>query len=268
MVNGISDSSGGKVFFGRKRPGPRGPRFKLKNYLLRAFPSPPDRCDYTLLASSALSQVYMNNTLGDCVIAMMAHVEDVWQGNSGGVPNIFTNGQIEAEYASIGGYVVGDDSTDNGCDEVTALNSWQRYGFSGLPPIQAWVQVDGSDSLEYRTAIYLFENILFGMELPDAWVQSMPQGSGFTWDAAGAPNPNNGHAFPACKYDAFNGCVYNETWGLQGILTDRAIAQYTTAQSQGAVYTALSPEILVRAQQRAPNGFNWTQLLSDIESMT
>jgi hypothetical protein len=62
---------------GRTRPVARGPRFSLRNYLMRGITPPPASCDYTKAAAPALANVYGNDTLGDCVIAGMAHVVGV-----------------------------------------------------------------------------------------------------------------------------------------------------------------------------------------------
>jgi hypothetical protein len=109
-------------------------------------------------------------------------------------PFIYTNKQIIELYSAIGGYVPGEPSTDNGCDEVTALNYWENQGApAGQRRIAGWLAVNAADSTGYRTALWLFENLYFGMELPDARISPMPSASGFVWDGAGAPDPNNGH---------------------------------------------------------------------------
>lgn len=250
---------------GRRRPIAKGPRLSLRNYLLKALPPPPATVDYRGRAFPALSQMYMNDTLGDCVIAGMAHVVGVLTSNAGD-PMIYSNDQIVQLYSAIGGYVPGDPSTDNGCDELTALNYWQQTGApAGSHKIAGYVSVDPSDPEEVRTALWLFENLFFGLELPDAWINPFPSASGFIWGVAGAADPNNGHCVIGCGYT--QGGVTIDTWGLAGVMTNAAIAQYCAEENGGALYSVLSSDAILAAHTKAPNGFDWTQLQADFQAI-
>ena len=57
---------------------------------------------------SSISQMYLNDTEGDCVIAEMCHSEGIFTGNANGGPVIFTPDQVNTLYSAIGGYVPGD----------------------------------------------------------------------------------------------------------------------------------------------------------------
>lgn len=250
---------------GRKRPVARCPRFSLYNYLMRGIPPPPPTCSYAKDASTALSDVYENDKLGDCVIAGIAHVVGVLTANAG-TPFIYTDQQIIALYSAIGGYVPGDPSTDQGCDEQTALNYWENNGApAGEHKIAGWLRVNAADPTEYRTALWLFENLYFGLELPDAWINPMPEASGFVWDAAGPPDANNGHCVAGVGYTAAG--VTIDTWGMTGLITNAAIDKYATSTANGELYTVVSQDSLNKATQKAPNGFDWSQLIADFELM-
>lgn len=250
---------------GRRRPTARCPRLSLHNYLIRGMPAPPATCDYTKGATTALANVYMNDQLGDCVIAGIAHVVGVLTGDAG-KPFVYTNDQIVALYSAIGGYVPNNPSTDNGCDEQTALNYWENHGApAGDHKIAGWLSVDGTNPEECRTALWLFENLYFGLELPDKWVNPMPAESGFTWDVAGASDPNNGHCVVGVGYTASG--ITIDTWGMTGTLTDKAIATYGIPAANGEVYTVVSQDGINKANQKAPNGFDWSQLIADFDSM-
>jgi len=211
--------------------------------------------------------MYMNDKLGDCVIAEMLHSVGVFTGNAnGGTPAKFTNSQVESLYSAIGGYVPGDPSTDNGCDEVTAMDYWKSKGApSGQNQIAGWISVSGSHPERYTAALWLFENLMFGVELPDAWISPFPSASGFHWDVAGSPDPNNGHSFLGVAYDKNE--VWINTWGMFGSLSEAAIAKYATTSGSGELYTVLSEEIIVRASAKAPSGFNFEQLLADLAAL-
>jgi hypothetical protein len=267
-IKSIRQPGSGHTFkLGRKRPVARSPRMSLGNYLTRGLPAPPPTCDYTKSASSALSQVYCNDTLGDCVIAGMAHVVGVLTGNSGTKPFIYTKNQIIALYSAIGGYVPGDPNTDQGCDEQTALNYWENNGApkGSTHKIAGWLSVNGADPSEYRAALWLFENLYFGIELPDRWINPMPSSSGFVWDVAGSPDPDNGHCVVGVGYNAKG--VTIDTWGMTGLMTDAAIAKYATVAGQGELYTVVSQDGIDKATLKAPNGVDWSQLVADFDSM-
>ncbi len=258
-------TSKGTFKLGRKRPVARGPRFSLRNYLTRGIPSPPATISYAHAASTALSNIYENDKLGDCVIAGIGHVVGVLTGNAG-KPFIYTNQQIIKLYEEIGGYVPGEPSTDQGCDEVTALNYWENKGAPvGAHKIAGWLAVNAADPTEYRTALWLFENLYFGLELPDAWVNPMPDGPGFTWNVAGNPDPNNGHCVIGVGYTAQG--VTIDTWGMLGLMTDAAVAKYAAPNANGDLYTVVSQDGINKATQKAPSGFDWSQLVADFDSM-
>ena len=250
---------------GRKRPLARCPRFSLRNYLMKDVAQPPASCDYSSQAAKALSQMYINDRFGDCVIAGIGHVVGVLTAGAGD-QFVYTDDQILQLYEEIGGYVPGNPNTDAGCDEQTALNYWQHNGApSGTHKIAGWVAVNGADPNEYRTALWLFENLYFGLELPDKWVSPMPSKPGFTWDVAGPPNPDNGHCVVGVGYS--NKGVKICTWGMLGTLTDKAVEKYATTTGSGELYTVISQDAINKATQKAPAGFDWSQLIADFDSM-
>lgn len=267
MLKQIELPDGSRRLFGRKRPIATAPRLKLKNYLLKTMPAPPARYGYMGAAKPQIHQIYLNNALGDCVEAAIGHAIGVF-GAQNGAKWFFSDEQITAMYSAMGGYIPGDPATDQGTDIGTALSVWQKPGVSGpggTHIIQGSVSVDVSNPEEYRTAIWLFENLILGLELPDAWVNPFPSENGFVWDVAGAPDPDNGHCILAVNYDQAN--VYIATWGMNGVMTDAALQEYCSPQNGGELYAVLSKDVINRAQQRAPNGFAFSQLLADLNSL-
>jgi hypothetical protein len=225
---------------GRTRPVARCPRFSLRNYLTREIAPPPATCSYAKPAAKALANIYMNDTLGDCVIAGIGHVVGVLTGNAG-APYIYTNEQIVQLYSAIGGYVPDDPATDKGCDEQTALNYWENKGApAGTNQIAGWLSVNAADPTEFRTALYLFENLYFGLELPDAWINPMPSEPGFVWNVAGPSDPNNGHCVVGVGYTAEG--VTIDSWGMTGLITNKAVEKYAVPDSAGELYTVVSQD--------------------------
>ena len=252
------------VKFGRKRPVALGPHLKADRYFKASLPAPPTSCDYTAKASVVLADIYGNDQLGDCVIAGGYHITGVETGNAGKLFHA-TNAQIIKDYGAIGGYVPGDPSTDNGCDEVTAMNYWQSHGLADGTKILGWLAVDPNNLTEVMQAMYLFENLMFGIELPDAWVSPFPRGSGFTWDVAGAADPNNGHCVVGVGYTTSG--VSIDTWGMIGTMTWKAVQTYCNSQNGGQLFVMITPDQLTSGQTKAPNGVAWTDLISDFDAL-
>lgn len=245
---------------GRNRPVAIGPHFRLRNYLLPSMPAVPPTVDYSAPAATALRDILGNDVLGDCVIAAAYHMVELETANAGAlwVPTL---DEVIADYSAIGGYVIGDASTDQGCDEATALNYWQRYGFANGTKLLGWLTVKPSD---LRAAIYLFENSFLTFEVPDAWISPFPSGDGFIWDVA-PPNPKSGHAVVAVGYDTLG--VQIDSWGLRGTVTWAAVTSLCNPTAGGGLYVTLTPDQLARGDAKAPNGFAWGDLVSDFNTM-
>jgi hypothetical protein len=254
----------GTLKFGRHRPPTGRKLLRFRDYASAELPSPPETFDYTENAQRALNEMYLNDQLGDCCIAGGAHLFGVLNENARGNPSIYTNAEIISLYSAIGGYVPGDPSTDNGCDEQTALNYMVKPGWTGHRAV-GWVTVDATNITEVKTALWLFENLYFGIELPDAWISpNPPNNSGFIWDVAGDPDPNNGHCVVGAACTSAG--VKIGTWGMTGTMTYAAVSKYAASPS-GELYTVISEEGLAKATHKTPAGFDFAQLSADFETL-
>ena len=250
---------------GRKRPVARCPRLSLKNYMLRTLPVPPVTIDYSLRPAEFLSQVLGNDRLGDCTAAGAFHVGATMLANAG-QPVTFTEADVIKFYSATTGYVPGDENTDQGGDEQTVLNYWRQTGLlPGQHKISGWIAVNGADAVEVKTAMWLFENLYFGVELPDAWINPFPSHSGFSWNVVGDADPENGHCFCGVGYDPLG--VKIDTWGMFGTITWGAVAKYASTEMSGELYAVLGQDAIAKATAKAPNGFDFSQLLADLDSM-
>jgi hypothetical protein len=246
---------------GRNRPIVIGPHLHLGNYMLRKMPTPPTTYSYISPARSWLGDILGNDNYGDCTIAAAFHIAGSLLLNAGQpLPTEYNDKTAVALYLKLTG------GADDGLDEQTVFNWWQVHGLlsNSTHRILARVFVDPTDIEQIQTAIWLFENLYLTAELPDAWVNSMPNADGFTWDAAGDPNPDNGHAF--CGFSYGNGGVGIDTWGLLGTETYDAVAAYNCQSNGGGCYSVVSVDAVNTGTQKAPNGFDWSQLTADIAS--
>lgn len=245
---------------GRKRPAAP-PRVKFAAHLHPPdLPTPPSSVDYSANAVS-LANPYLNTTLGDCVIAGAYHVVGVATGNAGKA-FIASDAEITTDYENIGGYVPGQPGTDDGCDELTAFAYWTATGFADGTKLVGSPGVNAANPSQCMQALYLFENLYFGIELPDEWITPFPDASGFVWDVAGDPNPANGHCVMAFGYDASGVMICS--WGMMGKITWGAVAKYAVTAAGGELYTLVTQDILLAGQQTSPLGVNWADLLDDM----
>ena len=80
----------------------------------------------------------LNDQLGDCTIAAVAHQIQTWSGANGS-PAIAPDDVVLGYYSKWDGYVQGDPSTDNGGVELDVLKAWRQQGFAfngATPPPQ------------------------------------------------------------------------------------------------------------------------------------
>ena len=274
-VKTLTLSDGRTLRFGRKQPVIRYPILSLGNYLLaNTLPPIPASIDYSTGCATALTEMYNNDTLGDCVIACVEHCEGVLTGDASdnntttnSSPLLFTSNQTISFYSAACGYVPGNSGTDQGCDIQTVLHYWENNGSpkDSNHKIVGILAVDPANTVECQTAVWLFENLIFGVDMPDAWINPEPRSSGFVWDVAGNPDNQNGHCFLGLGYDASG--VKISTWGMTGTVTYPAIAKYAASNVYGELYVVISQDQLNSASQLAPNGLNWTQLVADFQAL-
>lgn len=247
---------------GRRRPASR-PKLALGRYLLAAgLPTPPPSVDYSANATAALANIYKNDELGDCVVAGGAHIRGVTSGNAdGGSPVIFTDDQIVKMYSDIGGYIPGDSASDQGCDEATALSYWASTGFPDGVKFSGNASVDATNQQEVMTAISLFENVMFGIELPDSYVNPFPSSPGFVWDVD-TPDSSNGHCIVGVGYDSVGVTIC--TWGMLGKMTWAAVAALAVPSAGGELFVVLSADIIAKGQAKAPSGLDYPTLTADL----
>jgi len=247
------------IKFGRVHSRVQLPHLQLSRYTSAALPQPPATVDYSAKAIGALRNVFDNDQLGDCVIAGAYHVTALETGNAGDL-FIPTNDQLIADYSAIGGYVPGDESTDQGCDIETACTYFKTHGFANGTKIIDFLKLDGTDPLQLKRALYAFGNLYFGGGLADAWVNPMPSEDGFFWDA-GEPDAENGHCIMAYGYNDKGLLI--DSWGLLGTMSWAAVAAFTAGANNGEIFSILTPDQLQKGKTVAPNGIHWDDLIND-----
>jgi hypothetical protein len=264
----IHPVTGLPVRLGRKKKKNQGPRFKLASYavalgLAAAFVAPAE-VTYAPKAMPALTDVYLNDVEGDCVIACGYHLVGVATGNADASCFVATTEQLNADYGVIGGYVVGVPSTDQGCNVVDALNYWTTKGFADGSKLLGWAALDATNTQEAMFALNTCENVVLAVDLPTAWLQAFPTAT-TVWDVAGAPVEANGHCVLVVGYNAQGPII--ATWGVLVQMTWRAYAFYGAAAQEGETYVAISFDQIAKGAAKAPNDLDWVQLSADFVEM-
>ena len=229
---------------------------KLVDYITPTL-TPPTEAFYHRKVSGW--PMFLNDSLGDCVPAAAGHMIQQWTAYGLGAEYTPTDSQILSAYESIGGYTPTDPATDQGCDMLTALNTWRQTGIAGHR-IAAYVSLNPKSWDELRLAIYLFGNVYLGIQLPIA-AQNQEK-----WEIIGdesspdqVPGSWGGHCIPLIGYNPLlYMCV---TWGAELNMT----TGYPTAYADEA-YAVLTHD-WIRKQGTAPSGFNLNQLTADMKSI-
>ena len=231
----------------------------------------PSSTNYGAAATASLSNIYGNDALGDCVVAEGLHADGVTSANNGSIV-VYSQAQWIQAYSAIGGYdpnaplVNGQNPTDNGCDENTAITYWEANGFPTGRRLKRAVSLDATNIEEVRIALYLFENVCYDVNLPDDWDDPFPSANGFIWNKAGSPNPDSGHSF--LGYDLLpDGNIAIATWGMQGEITPDATAYYAAWPQGGQLFTFLLPDMFYRLKKKSPAGYDQSQLLDFLNQL-
>ena len=234
---------------------------------LRAIQLPPaPDFDNTQSAKVALADILGNDTLGDCTAAGAGHIIDSATAGAG-APVAITHDQCVSFYSLSTGYNPADPSTDQGGDEVTVCQTWQAKGYDGQGghAIAGWAALSDDELANpafVKSVAWLFP-LYFGIELADQWTQI--SGDGFTWDVGNPPDPNDGHCVVGLGGNSTG--ILIDTWGFIGTMTYAAIAQFCASGAGGNLFAILTPESINRAKSLAPNGFDYDQLLADMQQL-
>lgn len=247
---------------GKKAPRVDSRTLKLSNYLAKpstTLPRPPAEVSWVTKVPSW--PMYLNDSLGDCVIAAMGHMIEQWSFYATGTEVSVTNNQVLSAYEILGGYVPNNPETDNGVDMLSALQWWKRTGFAGHK-ILAYMSVDWTNLTEVFQAIQLFGNVFLGVALPVT-----AQGQNGWTVAQGGPdnNPNaapgtwGGHCIPlmAASPETLT-CI---TWGERLKMSHNFLKDYGEE-----AYVVLSPDWFSKLGA-SPGNFDLNQLTADLAAL-
>lgn len=205
--------------------------------------------------------MFLNDQLGDCVCADTAHQVMLRTANASSLV-IPTDAQVRALYSAVGGYVDGDPSTDQGCDETTMEQYLQTTGFCGQQSAGNGM-IDPGELDHVKWGVQIFGGVRFGItvnqQMEEQFANRQP------WTTPADPNDPNagGHDVYAVAYDDAAGVFSVITWGGIAFVEYSLMAQPAFFQEcHGSAWGDF-----ITATGSAPNGLDLQQLLDDLPAV-
>ena len=254
------DLSGGQEL-GYKAGGPK-PTIELSNHVLDGAPTPPAAVHRSNLNFKSWGMLG-NANYGSCVIAMMLHSIQAFHLDAGLPAPIWTEEDWEYLYHEIGGWVKGDPSTDQGCDEGVAMQTWEHPGLKthdGTHTIAGTASFRVNNVEETKRMIWEFISPQMGYALPQtAQGQTEWHITDHSLQGPAAPGSWGGHGVPLWSYDPYR--VRLGTWGGELLETWPFHLAYAM---EGRV--VITHEMLNR-KGVSPTGVNWTTLGEELHAV-
>lgn len=170
------------------------PRVKLFDFA-GLLPPAPAAVDYT--GGVTEFGMMLNNSLGLCTEAAKGHALQTITLAATGKMVTVPDSVVLTAYENECGYVYGDESTDQGGNEVSVLDDWKADGFGGYQ-LAAYADIDPTNLEHVCQAINLLGGVYIGVQLPIS-----AQGKTI-WDvstgADAQPGSWGGHAIWIPKY--------------------------------------------------------------------
>jgi hypothetical protein len=203
--------------------------------------------------------------VGDCTIAEKAHSFSAMRVYAGYPEPSFTSEEIIKAYSSCGGYVLGDESTDNGCDPVTVFKYMQKTGLTDTTgythKIAGFAQFGNPRNLYLMAqALETFGSVALAIDCPESAEEDFSNGQPWTY-VPGSPSLG-GHMICLQRRRVGGiGVLECPTWGLWADVTRR----FMVNQIQAA-YVGVS-EDWISDNGTSVSGFDLEQLLADMNDV-
>lgn len=199
--------------------------------------------------------------VGDCTIAEKAHSFSAMRVYAGYDEPSFSSTEIIKAYSACGGYVLGDESTDNGCDPVTVFKYMQSTGLkdtSGyVHKIAGFAQFGDPQNLPLMAQVLnTFGSVALAIDCPQSAEDDFSNGTPWTY-VPGSPSLG-GHMICLQRRRVGGvGILECPTWGAWAAITRR----FMVHQIQAA-YAGVS-EDFISANGTTIQGYDLEQLLTD-----
>lgn len=190
---------------------------------------------------------------GDCVFAGADHEVQVWQHAAKKVgPAKFNGATAIKDYSAVTGYIIGNDSTDQGTNVRDALRYRAKTGIvdinGGRHKIVAYLALDPGNMNHLLAAMYLFDAVGIGIKFPASAMDQFNKGK--EWTVVKGSPIEGGHYIPLVARRSSDSltCV---SWGR----TQRMSTTFFETYCDEA-WALLSQEAINAATQKSPEGFS------------
>jgi hypothetical protein len=223
---------------------------------------PPDECRpyaATVTAKGASPQLDDNNLYGTCVPASTANALILRTANTLPKPVVPTIQEVLDLYHVVGGFVLGDPSTDNGVDETNMCEFLVRTGGFLGHQSDATGMIDPRNQDHIKWCNILFGSCRVGWNLP-GYAQDQFK-AGKPWDVqTGGDQKISGHDAPIVDFRG--GMYFVISWGKLHPVTPAALAAWAE-ESHAELFFDWT-----QAQGQAPSGFDLTELAQKLPAVT
>ncbi len=227
----------------------------MAKYVTPEVPAPPPAVDY----GKAVKKwpMYDNDKIGDCTCAAVGHMIEAWTAAAQKTVAAISDAAVLKAYEAVSGYDPSTGKNDNGAVELDVLKYFRNTGFGGHK-IGGFVAVEPGSHLHVKQAVDLFGGAYIGVQLPISaqgqTLWAVPAGGA---TGQGAPGSWGGHAVNVVEYDVHGltvitwGAPLRMTWAFWDAYCDEA-------------YAVLSKDFIDKATQKAPVGFKFKELMTDL----
>lgn len=200
-----------------------------------------------------------NDVHGNCVLATGANGA-MFVSQMAGAPRIITGAEVDAAYHEIEpGFDPVTGEGDTGTYPVKFLTAWTKKDFFGTR-CRAFCTVDANNPQEVALAMFLAGWLFAAYDLPISAQDQVDKDGNPDWRVDpnrsardNEPRGWGGHAY----FEHACGMRQGTTWGLNSHATEEWCQRYTSS-----LHMAILRDWEL-ANGRAPNGFEFEQLLSD-----
>lgn len=228
------------------RPEQKRKMVHLADFLNPTANPPPVSTNWRAKAAMVIARMYLNDQLGDCVIASNIHLLGVTSANdpdSGGAI-LAQDSEVSRMYQQICG------PGDNGCNIADTLDWGIKTGWVAggkTYKIDGYAAVDWTNQALVKACLLIGGCAKIGFDLPSAWESSS------TWDVTSSPIIG-GHDVLPIDYDAQG--VYVLSWGRVYLMTWPA---FLSTRWISEMYYVATPT-WYGADRLAPSGFDKAKL--------
>lgn len=200
-----------------------------------------------------------NDQLGDCTIACVGHLIELWTTYSG-TQAVVPDADIIAAYSAVSGYDPSTGEGDEGAAILDVLNYWRDTGIGGHK-VDAFAAVENEDLQHTIAGIYLFGGVNIGVQLPLSAEKQIGQVWQVTKGLRSRPGSWGGHCVPIVDYDIPNNTLTCVTWGALQKMTVQFFHKYCDE-----VYVPLSQDWF-NQQNLSPGSFDFAALQADLAGL-